>query len=97
MQIPFLRKPFDHINPNSREHLTFRTARWLVTFGLAAAASFTWVQGATVYQFQQGLNGYDGALDTQIRGGSPDREDGAVALLSIDGSDGGGANHIFPR
>jgi len=90
MRIPFLRILFDYINPNSRAHLTFRTARWLVTVGLAAAASFTWVQGATVYQFQQGLNGYDGALDTQIRGGTPDQEDGALASLSIDGSDGGG-------
>jgi len=39
--------------------------------------------------FQQGVNGYTGAADTEIRGGSPDTDFSTVTVLNPDGSDGG--------
>ncbi|MBI4663919.1 MAG: Ig-like domain-containing protein [Verrucomicrobia bacterium] len=64
---------------------------------IALAASLLGVHAANTYTFQQGVNNYDGMLDTQLRFGSPDRDDGNLAALSIDGSDGGGANHVLIR
>ncbi|MBI4661550.1 MAG: Ig-like domain-containing protein [Verrucomicrobia bacterium] len=64
--------------------------------GILVAAGFG-VQAATTYTFQEGVNAYSGTLDTQIRGATPDRDDGALESLSIDGSDGGGQNHVLLR
>ena len=55
------------------------------------------LKAATTYTFQDGLNGYAGTHDAQLRGATPDRDDGALGSLSIDGSDGGSENHVVLR
>src|SRR5687767_10782115 len=52
---------------------------------------------ATTVNFQEGVNGYTGTHDTTVRFATPDRVDGALVNLSVDGSDGGGANHGLMR
>ena len=49
--------------------------------------------------FQQGLDGYTGAVDTEIRGGSTvsDTEFSTVPILNPDGSDQGGEVHSLLR
>ena len=39
--------------------------------------------------FQQGLNGYLGAIDTQLHGGAPTTEYSNAASINVDGADGG--------
>lgn len=59
---------------------------------LAAAlvlAGITGVAHANTFVFQQGLNGYTGQFDTNLRGEEPDTIHGAFEEISIDGSDGG--------
>ncbi|MBI2946147.1 MAG: DNRLRE domain-containing protein, partial [Verrucomicrobia bacterium] len=60
-------------------------------------ASSLGVHASKTYTFQEGVNGYAGTVDTQFRFGSPDRNDANLGVLSIDGSDGGGANHVLLR
>lgn len=67
---------------------------WMTAFLLALSLN---LRAATTYTFQEGVNGYSGTQDTQIRGGTPDRDDGALDELSPDMSDGGGQNHILIR
>lgn len=50
-----------------------------------------------VSTFQDGVNGYEGTQDTQIRGATPDRNDGAFTELNPDGDDGGAPVHILIR
>ncbi|MBI2948022.1 MAG: DNRLRE domain-containing protein [Verrucomicrobia bacterium] len=69
----------------------------IMAMGTLLVAAQQGAQGAQTYTFQQGVSGYDGTLDTQLRGGTPDRNDGNLGALSIDGSDGGGANHVVIR
>ena len=53
--------------------------------------------GSAVFTFQEGVNGYAGTFDTEIKGGSPDEERSEFDALNPDGSDGGGANHVLIR
>jgi PEP-CTERM motif len=55
----------------------------LVLAGAAGAAQ------AETFVFQQGLNGYGGQFDTNLRGEEPDTLHGAFEEISVDGSDGG--------
>ncbi|MFY7950338.1 MAG: DNRLRE domain-containing protein [Gemmatimonas sp.] len=59
----------------------------------AAAVLLGAAQGASaetiVYTFQQGVAGYTGQVDTNIRGEEPTTPGGALAEISIDASDGG--------
>ncbi len=50
-----------------------------------------------VYTFQQGLAGYSGQVDTNIRGEEPDTIGGAAPELSIDASDGGFESQVLLR
>ena len=57
---------------------------------LAAALAGTGAQAATLsHTFQQGVAGYAGQVDTNIRGEEPGTPGGALAEISIDASDGG--------
>lgn len=47
--------------------------------------------------FQQGLDGYTGAVDTELRGGRGDEEFSTATLLNPDGSDDGGEVHSLLR
>ena len=53
--------------------------------------------GSAVFTFQEGVNGYVGTIDTEIKGGSPDEDRSEFDALNPDGSDGGGANHVLIR
>lgn len=50
-----------------------------------------------IFTFQEGVNGYTGTLDTAIREAAPNQDNGQARSLSIDGSDGGGENHVLMR
>lgn len=50
-----------------------------------------------IIAFQQGLNGYTGAVDTEIRGGSPDADRSTQTEFTVDSSDGGGEVHDLLR
>lgn len=66
---------------------------------LMSAACFTQTAHAntTVLSFQQGLNGYAGTADTNLRSADPDSEYGAEAEVSIDASDGGSPTQSLLR
>jgi len=61
------------------------------TLAAAAAALFLSAGTATAatYTFQQGLNGYTGAADTQVRGVDADTAYGSEVEIGVDASDGG--------
>lgn len=80
-----------------KHRLTLKPSLLWMTVGLGFAFCIACAQAATSYTFQQGVNGYDGAVDTQIRGGAPDTAYGDSPDVSIDGSDGGGENHVLIR
>lgn len=48
-------------------------------------------------EFQEGVNGYEGTFDTQLRGATPDRDDSEIPELNPDGSDGGMPVHLLMR
>jgi hypothetical protein len=61
--------------------------------GLAAAAAALFLlagpAAAAIHTFQQGLNGYTGAADTQVRGADPDFAHGSEIEIGVDAFDGG--------
>jgi hypothetical protein len=67
----------------------------------AAAVLLGAAQGASaetiVHTFQQGVAGYTGQVDTNIRGEEPDTAGGSLAELSIDASDGGFESQVLLR
>jgi len=86
-----------HANPVPRlpnlprlSHLA-HCPRLLATTALAAMAALTGAAQAQVstLQFQQGLAGYTGAADTQVRGADPTINYGAELEIGVDASDGG--------
>jgi hypothetical protein len=54
-----------------------------------AALALPLVAGAQTFNFQQGLNGYAGQFDTNLRGEEPTTVYGAEVEISVDASDGG--------
>lgn len=60
----------------------------ITTLAAAALTMGAAAQAQTVL-FQQGLNGYSGQFDTNLRGEEPDVAFGSAEEISIDGSDGG--------
>ena len=74
-----------------------KQAPFLFTCLGALALIATPVHGAQTYTFRQGVDGYSGTVDTQIRGATPDRDDSLVQVLNPDGADGGGVNHVLIR
>lgn len=70
-----------------------------ITALLAALAAHALPAAATTetLNFQQGLNGYAGTLDTYVRGADPDAGYGAEFEVSIDASDGGAPSHTLLR
>ena len=50
-----------------------------------------------IFTFQEGVDGYTGTHDTALREAAPNRDNGRAQSLSIDGSDGGGENHVLMR
>ncbi len=63
------------------------TAILLVFLGFAAVAS------ADMLTFQQGVDGYTGTRDTELKASEPDAPQGSNPTISIDASDGGKPNH----
>ncbi len=60
-----------------------------------SAAVNVFVEPVTLAVFRQGLDGYAGAIDTQIREDAPDTSFATASQLSIDSLDGSGPNHIL--
>lgn len=66
----------------------------------AAAAAFLLMAGpatAATHTFQQGLNGYSGAVDTQLRASDADFAHGGEAEIGVDASDGGAPTQALLR
>lgn len=63
----------------------------------ATALGFMASLTAGISVFQNGLDGYEGTVDTEIRGGDPELDGSTVTVLNPDGSDGGGEVHILIR
>jgi len=69
----------------------------LALWALATAAAGPAFAATSTLQFQQGLNGYAGAIDTQVRGADPTVNYGADAEIGVDASDGGAQTQALIR
>lgn len=63
--------------------------RLLITTTMALLAGTAQAGTTTALSFQQGLNGFSGAIDTQVRGADPTVNYGADFEIGVDASDGG--------
>lgn len=61
--------------------------------GLMISGSFPFVATAQItFEFQQGVNGYEGTSDTYFQSGNPERVRGSAQEWEWDGSDANGSN-----
>jgi len=71
--------------------------RLIILAACALAAAGTASAATSTLQFQQGLNGYAGAIDTQLRGADPTVNYGMDAEIGVDASDGGAQTQALIR
>ncbi len=66
---------------------------------ITLAGFFTLVSSAnaSVISFRNGVNGYDGNTDTELRADNPDTNYGSNSNITIDGNDGGQPTHALMR
>ncbi len=81
---------------NDLSTIGHRAAPVLLLLAMGVAASHANAATRTL-QFQQGLNGYGGTVDTQIRAADPTVNYGAELEIGVDASDGGAPTQALLR